>query len=391
MSTLKYYYYYLDSEFIGYPAIIRITVFLVLLFIFIYFLTLLRIGYISFRLRQGKRREQRVEDKYGDKIFSLLVEDSSASVNTRPTSEDLKEMASLSDWEKIIITQKLLDLRELHAEKFNEDNFRTIVDLVGLNVFWENQLTHSDYGTVKNAVRKLEAIDDKGSGVMVRKVAQRNNSFARKIAKSAYMNLSSMDGLDYLDNDFDRKFNALDELRIHNSLLKRQAEKPLQPLVRWVLNSKNVQFQVFLIKEIAYFDQVDAAEVLLEYFSETYSSEVKAEIARTLGHLKYKDAVQKLQTEYHYVRSTVQLAIVEYMGLIGTRKALEFLVAEQKKVQSSELQIEMIRNIYRIEGAEGMVYKELMQNASSDFNKSIFNFVEKDEQETEYIIATSKE
>ncbi len=133
------------------------------------------------------------------------------------------------------------------------------------------------------------------------------------------------DAFKFLENNFDKDFNALDAVRLHDSLKERDAIRPLPLLTKWLKNSDNQDFQTFIIREIGYFNQRETAPFLTQMFKTSNSDLVKSEISNTLGILNYEEAVDELAEEYPYNNTVVQEAIIDMMGKIKSKESFEFL------------------------------------------------------------------
>lgn len=263
--------------------------------------------------------------------------------------------------------------------KLNLNNYRSTLKVLMLPEFWEGQLTSGARRSQGEALRNLEYMSDDALSSTISKQATAGRKNIRKHAKSIFIRFDSYDAFKFLEDDFDRDFNALDEVRLHNSLKEKAKTRELPNLIRWVVNAKNNEYKAFLIKEIGYFNQKDNAPQLLEIFRETDSYIVKSEIIRTLGLLDYKPAIPHFIREYDYSHQKVQDEIIEAMGLMGGTEALEFLEKIYYQTHNKETLIHIIRNIYILEQELGHpTFNKLKDRSESDFEKSVFAFVQQE-------------
>ena len=75
MDTIKFYLYYLDSIFVGYPFIIRTTVTLVMLLITLYVIAMLKILITERRRNREINRQEKISETYKSKLMSVLLTD----------------------------------------------------------------------------------------------------------------------------------------------------------------------------------------------------------------------------------------------------------------------------------------------------------------------------
>lgn len=117
MNTLIYHFYYLESQFVGFPLVIRITIFLTMLLAFIYIISILRIVIIAKTRSKFDNRKQNISDRYEKKLQQILFSESNLSPQEIKNNLGLKE-ETLKDWEKSHISKLMLNLIKQN-EKMN--------------------------------------------------------------------------------------------------------------------------------------------------------------------------------------------------------------------------------------------------------------------------------
>ncbi|MHC5309578.1 hypothetical protein ACYSNM_05840 [Myroides sp. LJL116] len=109
MDTISYYFFYLSSHFNGYAPIIRITVLLIMVMAVLYLISLTRIFWTAYKLRQQKKRRDQVYDKYGEQLKTVLFCDDILS--TQQVEQSLSiEAHKLKTWEKTYLTEMLVNM-----------------------------------------------------------------------------------------------------------------------------------------------------------------------------------------------------------------------------------------------------------------------------------------
>lgn len=262
--------------------------------------------------------------------------------------------------------------------KYNTNNYKAILKALDLPSYWEGRLKSKVTKESKHSLRMLNDLGDILPGSAISHKLFSGNQSVRKHAKSVFMNLSSHDSFRFLDNDFDRDFNALDEVRIHKALVSKSSEKPLPLLMRWVNVATNDEYKAYLIKEIAFFNQIESAPQLVALYKESSNVVVKNSIVSTLGKIGYKDAVPTLIADYDYANISTQELILQTLSKLGGGEVLEFLINLYAKAANKEQMVKLIEYIYKIDNG-GMKYNKLKQTVKSDFERTAIAFVERSE------------
>lgn len=109
MDTLKYNLYYLESQFVGFPLVIRVTIFLITLLAIIYLVSLLRIFFLARTRTKMDNREKEIQQKYEKKLKTILFSDENITPEEIKTKLGLNN-ESLKDWEKSYVTKLMINL-----------------------------------------------------------------------------------------------------------------------------------------------------------------------------------------------------------------------------------------------------------------------------------------
>lgn len=376
METLDYYFYYLDATFAGMPLIIRITVMLVLLLIGISAFALLRTFFLSHKDKQNKDRQNSIVSKYEERLNSILYNPKPLLV--KDVQDIFNEDLQLTKkWQNEHLTNLIVTLKQSgKAKQVNEHNYVAILEAFGLYGYWEKQTTRGTRGCKKKALRMLDNIGASVSISIIQRLSYNSNDSLRKLARAESFKISKSKTFRFMEDDFDKGFNHLDELRIHSGLAARAEENGLPLFGRWIKTAKNEDFKCFLIREVAFFKQQESASFLVELYKSTDSPAVKAEIATTFGALKYEPAFSMLTDDYAFTHPPVQIAIVDAMGEFDSPEALDFLKSIYEKAQDDEIYVKIIENIYKIDSKTNSLFQELKKHTNSDFKKSAFSYVE---------------
>lgn len=370
MDTIKFYLYYLDSLFIGYPFVIRMTVSLIMLLISLYVIAMIKIVVTVRKRKRDNARRENISERFGEKLKTVLLTEQELSFF------EMKDLLNPDDtvfknWEKRYITDLVIQLKE--KPSFNDHNYTHLLEIFPLLEFWEKKLQKDNLGESKNAIRILDQIREGITGSLFSKKINSNEASLRKHVKSEYLKYASNDAFKFLENNFDKDFNGLDGVRLHDSLKERDAARPLPLLTKWLKNSEKESYQSFIIKEIGYFEQKAAAPYLVELFKTTDSVLVKTEIANTLGVLKYEEATTVMAEEYPYNTTLVQEAIIDMMGELRTKESFDFLKEIYPQTQNDETVIKIIENLYKIDKRKTNAF--IQKSAPSSFEKETLAYI----------------
>jgi len=109
MEIIKYHFYYLESQFVGFSLVIQITIFLMIVLAVIYLFSVSRIVSIARSNSIRTDRETSIKKKYEDKIRKILFMENELSHGQISQELDLNA-SRLKDWEKSYITELILNL-----------------------------------------------------------------------------------------------------------------------------------------------------------------------------------------------------------------------------------------------------------------------------------------
>lgn len=230
--------------------------------------------------------------------------------------------------------------------------------LLQLENYWEKEIASGRTRRKMQGIRILDELTtDVISGVFAPLLYHRNDDL-RKIARSEFVKFEEQDAFRFFeDEDFDNNFNRLDEIRLHSSFKQKHDEGDLPLLSQWIQNVNNVEVKCFLIREIAFFNQVGSASHLLEIFKSTGDSKIQTEIARTLGILKYEDALPVFTSQFQFYKMSVQYAIVDAIGQIGKKENLPFLEGIYGSAHNEKMKIKIEEAIQQCNGQNNINVK----------------------------------
>ncbi len=324
--------------------------------------------------KKFEKRKNIIKDQYEEKLTQIIFSEQDYSQVEIKRKLNIQE-GSVEKWSKSYISKLILDLTNKEM-KLNVKNYRETLKAFELHAYWEGQLRNKNVKEEGIALRILDDMSEDASSNAISNKTSSQNDNLRKHAKSIFMKFDSNDAFKFLENDFDKDFNALDEVRIHDALKDKAKLKTLPPLIRWVNTAKNEYFIAFLIQEIGFFNQVDSADQLIEIFKDVQTKDrVKSQIALTLGELNYKKATAALIEGYDTNSSEVQQSIIHALGDLGGYDAILFLEKIYQETHNKDTLIKILQNLYMIDESK-VVFSKLKKTISTDFERSIFDYIE---------------
>lgn len=365
MERLKYYLYYLDSTFLGTAIIIRIVVLVVLILLFLYLISFFRLFIINNVINTNKFNDLKFQRKYGEKVREIVLSP------TNMDTEEIKEKIHFNNndikkrWQKESLTKVMLLTKSDVAKKkkeINTNNYNEILNIFQLKYYWENEIATGKTRRKMRSLRKLEELSAEVVSGTITSLCHHRNQHLRKMARSEYVKFGEQDAFKYMEEeDFDQKFNRLDEIKLHDCLKQKSNKQGLPLLAQWVQNSKNEDYKCFLIREIAYFNQYESGPYLLDIFSETTSHKVQAEIARTLGLMKCEKALPLFTSQYKIHRLSTQANIVEAIGNIGEKDSIDFLLTVYEEAYNDDLKQKALEAIQKC-GYKKSIFNEKLES-----------------------------
>lgn len=350
---LDYYLYYLSylhSLYSGYPLIIRLTVAVATVLLCVVLFSILRIFWVGYRIRRDEKRKKEVSEELEEKITFVL---------RSSTNYDVDEIAALfqydatkaKKWKSEKVTDLILLIRnELQqGGELNLINYKNSLAVFNLSGFWEKQVRVSGLVKRKRAMQMINVLDGGFNTGLLSKSVFHKNSYLRKIARQVHAEQDNYNPYRFMEENFDEDFTSLDKIRLHAALIKRSKLGKLPDLLRWVHNSKNKQYISFIIQEIGYFKQFEAAPSLLDLLDTHESHDVRIQIIQTFGVLEFEDCVPHLIKRFPLETTAVREAIVEAFGKIRTEKTLQFLLDAYQHTDDDNFRIILVRAISRHE------------------------------------------
>lgn len=317
------------------------------------------------RLNQVQELEQRlIKVLYDDRMYEERA--------LNELFEDTKRLVKTSD-EKYAFTQymvELLETKQTEGHRVNISNYVTILDVYGIIDFWNKMMSARQPKRRQDAIRMLDDLNIGLSGASIQQSLYHKNNSLRKNARATLMKYDINDPYRFLEEGFDERFNAMDEVRLHYFFSQQHEKNALPQLMRWT-NTSNSLYRAFLVREIGFFNQKDSCPALLEMYKVEPSPRVKSEIVTALANMKYEEARQVFIDSFELSGKPVQKAIIMAMSKFEGQDSLDFLVSLYAVTFDSDTKIQLAYAIGAF-GDEGKVRLQYAVSDRGEFDRQVY-------------------
>lgn len=361
-----YYLSYFSSVYYGYPLIIRVTAVMVMILITLTIVGLIRLLILGYFINRREKRQKIVKNHFEDKLRFVMSNKVTYGIDEIRALFEY-DVNKTKKWKLDMLTEIVLSVKNsVYKEgQLNEVNYRNCIEALRLMGYWEKRVrSSSNLGGKRKAIQVIGQMDNGVNTGILSKSTFHKNKHLRKTARDLYTGQDDYNPFKFMEDNFDESFTELDKLRLHSTLVKRSKEGKLPNLLKWVNNSKNPKYLVFLLKEISFFNQRETGPMLLSMFEKQENREVKAQIVSTLGDLQYYEAIPLLKDRFHVEPNVVRDAIISAMGKMRRIEVLDFLIEAYADTEDSELQILIARSIKKFDNDGERVLKQLRSDAN---------------------------
>ncbi len=375
--NIKYYLYYLESSFLEFPLIMRITVFILMVLISIYTVCIIRCIVVNRTITREEKQKDKISRLIQESIKSIFTCEKELSEIEIQKILDKKLNNSNKSTHKIALTQLIIEyVKELieSNQVINEINYKNTLYVYELPEFWEKELNSNKSNKRHEALRRLDELGSGFSGPILLKSAYDKDNDLRKHARAAVLRYDDHMPFKFLDENFDHHFTTFDELRIHHFLISRLESGELPLLTRWVKNSNQIKFKIFMIREIGLLRQKECAEGLFQILITEENIGIKSAIIETLGKLNYQEVEDYLIENYFDSFSNVQLMSIQTIAQFGSDRGLDFLSKQFNKATDNEQKVALAYAL-KLYGKKGSEEMSNLFNKSNEFEKKIIQQV----------------
>ena len=375
---LSYYFYFLYDKFVEYPLVIQVSVVVILGCIFIGLFLLVYVIFFLHRKSKERKTMKRLRKRYYDSILMIC----SDSVVYPP--EDVARMMNYDKRRAFKTIEKRLLIRILVQAKVELDdkliraNLHNIIVAFDIPRFFEHEL---QFASVKYRLRVamwIRFLEEGVSDAVLVRLLYNRNSKLRKAAQATFMWDSKTNPFRFFDDkEFEHTFQAWDKIDIHSIFVNRiNIGWGVPSLITWIDSKNNVALKKFFVSEIRTLKQTEECSYLLKAF-DSDDSGLRAEIAKTLGELKYKDAEPKFMEAYSIQTETVKQCILGAVMKMNTGRALVFLRDAYTAATDLNTKVAAISALYNY-GLRGKRIFERLESKANPVDSRLFVHIKND-------------
>lgn len=325
---LQFYLLYVQAKLWSYPSLTRLTIVIFVSLILVLIINQLRNLFYEAKYSQDDQSFRSFKERLESAINDILM-----------NRNNLSEQNVLNDFESIYnikgsrrglkFLSKLLIQANLNSKigkvALNDNNYNIIMNTYGLVNFWELELVSNNLNRIFKAKKNLDNLKNDYQQQILHISAHNlpkklNNKGPQKLMKT-----ENNEPYKFLDESFVIEFNPLDEILVHQFLMVKAEAGRLPLLSRWVRNSTNTAFRIFMIREIAFFNQSGCGAILASLLCKETCNEIRLAIIETLTSLNHKQSESHIIACYPSSNKKVKRAIIRAVTTFKTKFGLEFL------------------------------------------------------------------
>lgn len=378
MDAFEYYFYYFSAVFSGYPLVIKITILIISILLFLTILSIFRFFYVRYWQRVDKSRRQKIYGEYHQKLVHILYF-SFSKTNTDTFQNELGLPIPKKAWQKRLLTDLILEVKadnsyEMDGGVFQSKNYYNLLNYMKLFDYWVNEISsHSNMKAIK-ALRMVNEIGEGIKGSAFSRSVNHRKGYLRKLARMTYTRFDAHDPYRFLEHGFDNQFNKFDEKRLHYTLIEVNKDHPIPLLSKWIKNATKENYKCFLIREMGFFRQIEGTNYLLELYKIVDSQAVQCQILETLGELKYELLPNLAREEFKYASQSHQASLIEGLRRLNSKNSIPFLNEAYKNTQFSEIKIRIVQLLQDFKHDGLPVLISLSKTSNSEFEKNLFDY-----------------
>lgn len=344
--NLQFLPYQLQVKFWSFPFLLRLAALISIALILVLIINKLRSLFNNWKLQVVETEDLSLKEKIETLVNALLFESTNRS--EKYILNEIESLHAIKESRRgLKIISKLLiqanSKSRLGEYILNNNNYKHILSGFGIIKFWELELVSNNTSRIHKAKQCLNdlKIEETNSITKLSKSEEQKKTMARS---SKFINkVEGNEPYRFLDESFDTEFTPLDEILVHQFLLQKSNSGRLPLLSRWVRNSKNPDFRIFMVKEITFFKQLGCASIIASLLPNEPNDNVRLAIIDALTKLNYAQAESQITSCYKNGSLQLKRSIVQTVILFKTRFGLEFLNEIFFEEKNEELKTDLIQ------------------------------------------------
>ncbi|MEG1579775.1 MAG: HEAT repeat domain-containing protein [Bacteroidaceae bacterium] len=369
---LSYYFYFLYDKYVAFPFVIQVSVIVIIGSLLIGLFLLFYVMFFLLRKIKERKTMKRLRKKFYETMLRIASDASVYLPEDISTLMNYDKRHSLNVKEKRLFVQMLVSAKIEVGETLNRTNLHNIVVAFDLPHFFEREL---QFASTKYRLREamwIRFLEESVSDAVLVRLLYNHNSKLRKAAQATFMWDSKTNPFRFFDDkDFETSFSQWDKIDIHSIFVNRlNLGWGVPSLIQWIDSQNNEMLKKFFVSEIRTLGLSEEGAYLLKVFNSD-DSELKSEIAATLGVLKYKEAEARFMEVYSMQPERVKQSILEALTEMNTGRALAFLRDAYTSATDVDTQFAAISALYNY-GMRGKRIFERLENKANQVDARLF-------------------
>lgn len=376
-TGLEFIGYYLTQwmdSYMGYPFVVKASVAVLVLSIFMVIILSFSLMYDKFADARKQRFYQNLQKRYGDVLLDVF------SDKHNLTDKEVLERTKFKDekwkgWKMFFVGQLMTEVKSKVYDDYNFSNVAAAVRVFGLHQFVENELT---FGSFNNRVKAMQVSQflmiDVAESILVR-LLNASSHVLRKEVRMYYLWLSEYQPFRFFtDQKVDYEYRPWDSLEVHHLLRARKLSgKEIPSLVPVVSNCPDVQLKSCLIREVAYWGSYEDIIKIRGYITDQETYYRRAAI-QCMGIARCEFAEQELEHAYSQQTEDLKEDTLYSILRIRSEKALPFFVGAYGEAGTANAKLAILRCMWWY-NAESRETFEILEASADENDQLLFREV----------------
>lgn len=335
VDTLKYFYYYLQNEFIDYALVVQISYFMAVLCAMSIILVLLLMMGTYLKRRRSVRYYRKIDKKYGQAVSQIV------SAQHDLTAEEVHQIMgnrgnlTRKMWRHRQWAKMISEHFDAHRSSLSPDdtqgidraysNLHRLLGLLGVEETIERMLREGVNADRIYLVQVAQQFHLQLSDAVVLRMANVGDVALGRVVQTYYMWCSPENPFRFLDEGGDQVYLQEDAIWLHQSLRVRSMEgKPMPTLLPYVLRAKTPALRALLIREVGYWGSEKDMPHIAEHFTDAHD-DVRRASFEAVSRRKYLPAWQLMYDVYDQQSESLKRAILRSMFAMGDSRSVGFM------------------------------------------------------------------
>src|SRR5690606_6349488 len=271
----------------------------------------------------------------------------------------------------VAIIPTLVDLVHKNPDYLEVPNYLNVIKGLKIDTHLEQKLSFSNTRSRLRAFQSLSRLNVIISDSKILPYTYSKNKSLRKESRASYIGVSNNDPFKFFDRE-NPELNHWDQINLIKQLEMHHKDN-LPNFSKWIKYTKDKSQNIFLIRAVAYFKQLNSVSALEELL-ESEDHDIRKEAILALSEMRITSVEEKLKKIYYNQPSECQKAIIESVALMQTGKSLNFLKDAFFEATNADIKKLIAEGIY-LYGEEGKKYFDHLCKIEDGFDLLILQHV----------------